>query len=291
MARRREHWLKKALRYAVTGAPILAFLGFIATSLGAAWAGKMGWAAIWLCVGWVVLTVGTYFAEPLIDAKVRHRWLATLLVAAAALIVALGIRYGETHDSAQLSRTPVAGLSPPHQETPTLKQPVPTKDTLQTPIQPHKRVAIGRDHRRIVSGIPKPAETPPPSTSLSVTNSPNSIIAPSGGINTIIDQATPEIFSVNEGDTFYVPTAQYCVVNVMPRKSSTPTTIYLPTNPIKNAVIEVRYVVRLSGDGGANMIGIYLKAPATDATFVTAIFGMGESTRVMFDGEHWSAAS
>ncbi len=157
--------------------------------------------------------------------------------------------------------------------------------------QGHKRrVVMGSGASGPINDGPKPAE-PEPHGSVTVTNSPGSIIAPSGGVNTIIDQSSPEIFSVNEGDAFDVPAIQYCVVNVVPRKSSTPTTIYLPANPIKNAVIEIRYVIKHSGDGGTNMIGIYLREPAIDANFVTGIFSMGESTRVIFDGERWSAAS
>jgi hypothetical protein len=162
MSKRKEHWLKKTLRYVMSGAPILAFPGFVTASLDAAWAGKMGWAAIWLCVGWVVATVGTYVAEPLVDAKTRHRLLATFLVGVFALIAALGTRYGETLSE---RGAPPRPISPPP-STPIITAPPPEEP--RTP-QIHKPRSI----RHMSSGGILEKLPPPPTG--------NCVI--SGGIN------------------------------------------------------------------------------------------------------------
>ncbi len=112
MAKRKEHWFRVAIRYAVSGGPTLAYPGFVAASLDAAWANKMAWAAIWLCVGWCVAIIGTYVAEPLVDAKTKHRFAATLIVGVLAT---------------------AASVATWHYEQPITNAPIPQKHNLVVP--------------------------------------------------------------------------------------------------------------------------------------------------------------
>lgn len=111
MRHRKEHWVRQSLRYLVTGAPMLAFVGFIATSLDATWNSEMGWAAFWLCLGWVVAVIGTYLAEPLIDAKAKKRWAATILIAVLTTVAIIPIHMYELHYRRQKQPAPAAPLT------------------------------------------------------------------------------------------------------------------------------------------------------------------------------------
>ena len=106
MASRKEHWFRIATRYAVSGTPTLAFPGFVVASLDSAWQNKMGWAVFWILIGWLVAIIGTWVAEPLVDAKTRHRILATGVVAIIATILSGGVYFYETGEAGSWQPTP-----------------------------------------------------------------------------------------------------------------------------------------------------------------------------------------
>ncbi|MEI9988959.1 MAG: hypothetical protein WDM86_02870 [Rhizomicrobium sp.] len=172
--------------------------------------------------------------------------------------------------------------------------PLGQKKQFHSPIPPARPTPISPQAN---SSAPPPKPKPKPDTgttrrhvtpSLSVTNSPGSIIAPSGNsINTIINQGQPEVFSVNEGDSFSVPAVQYCIVNVIPGKATKETDIFLPANPIKDAIVEVRFVWSLHMTTNGQPVAIYTSEPITDSNLAGVLPMPSDSKRFVYDGQQW----